>query len=551
MLLTRRRYQPPIGTAPAGIPAQLKRYDGGSGNARFRGAVPFAKGVLTSSEGVSAFRILVNGVEPAGGVFAKLLDTRHRDGSYRSVYVEFDAECAPFEEIPCVVHLGMSRTVPDMEAPADAVELSPRSWQAAATLFGITDDQYLCDAEIVPMPLVPLRHPGIPDNVREFLTTGHDIWNARTEAAKAAQYDEQYALACRYICTGNLDYLAECLRRHQSDNVPTTLTRMPFSYYIVSSTFDPGVDPGLMMNPSGYESTGDEAGRTGEQWSVGLTWFPIYVLTGWEYARIGLERCGAESMSDIGYSSVGSFGGDGSWVYPRQLSRRKLRGAALGATIEQHRHINLSSGVHFQRPGGAQVAVSMRTRVQALITRYKNLAASIVPGAGGVPAWIPENLWLCGPNALNGTYDMLPTFQFITAEALWITYNAGIDTRDEILAALDVIADLCLSQLRLAGNSTASGYPIYGMPYGLTNPPENTTAENGTYSIMTAWLYGWKWARQGDEAARDMCAHVLDIRHIRYALNAVEGFDRKTTGEIYYMAYHAAALLAGAPAVEE
>lgn len=532
--------------------ASLTRYDGSSGSTVFRGAIPFAPMMVQTVSDLNTMSVLVNGSEPLGGIYIKLLDGRHADGSYRSAYVEFTASCNSNETVPCKIKFATPRTVPDLVSPVDPVELSPRSWHAAATLFAVTDATYLCNARIMPLPLVPLTNPNLSAGVVNFLTTFHDSWATTTNQGNAG-YDDNYPLICRYIMTGNPAWLAQACERNQSDNTPTVRQQIHWSYYVAQSNFPaPGTTPAgfVVLNPASYSTSRIGGGEPAEWQDVSLTQFALYQLTGWEYAKIHIER-NATAYLAFGFSDYSSQSSQvaayspaatGNQGFPRQSMRWALQQGVLGAIIRMNRYIAVGASV-FKSPADpyGNANLSMATRVQNRITRLEDYANGLNIGVD-TPAWFPR-VWGVNP-ALYTPAPGIPNFQFATAVSLWIAYLNGVDTRNTIPTQIDVIADWLQSQMLLV-----NGY--WCMPYGMENPANITSsnANNNTLVVMCAWLLAWKWARTGNTTARDQYDALMAQTSIIYAANQTpvgpESPTRKNLGELWYLAYHAAALRAG------
>lgn len=540
------------------VVASIARYDGNSGSAVFRGAIPFAPGVITSESDLDNVRLLVNGSEPAGGIYIQLLNGRHSDDSYRSTYVEFTATCGTAETVACEVRINQTRNVADIGSPADAVELSPRSWQAAPTLFAITDAAYLCASKVAPLPLVPLTHPNLPSSVVTYLTTEMDRWNTATTQGTAG-YDEHYVLICRYLTTGNAAFLAEALERAQSES--STRTQIRWDYYLADSAVSwQGVD----FNPSNYtKTTGGTAGSPAEWQDHSLTHFMMYQLTGWEYGRLHIERNATSEVThgfgDQAESVQGSYTQDDNHAYPRQVFRWRLQQGVLGAMLRMNRYVKVGTDTFdpvFKSPTDAHgtAAVAMSTRVQNRITRLKALAEARVAGVD-VPSWWPT-IWGVTAASVNGTTPFsstskVPNFQFTTAASLWMANFNGIDTRSDLLTQLDAIADWVISQTFAPANGR------YVMPYQIVDPANPgtytgdcntvTVPTSGVYPAVLAWLYAWKYARTGNTTARDLYDAVCNRTHLYYCsqTDTDERLTRKQMGELFYLAYHGAALRAG------
>ena len=528
--------------SPDELSASLTRYDDASGVAWFRGALVFPQTgdwAVASEEDLLTRRILVNGEEPETGVYLTLLDGRHANDNYRSAFVEFQASCGSTETVTCTVtraeRVGMDRI-----APQDSVELAPLAWQRAPTLFAITDATYLCNADVAPMPLVPLDDPRMPAGTREFVTTGYDNWLATTTAG-TAQYDENYHLACRYVASGNVADLAAAIMRNASNNTPTVVQAAPWNYYVAGEEV---TWAGVNLNPAGYAALNPTGkGIPSEPYDTSLTQFMVYQLTGWEYSKLHIERNAAAWLSD--YQETLEFDPNGNtWGYPRQNYRRVLQQGVLGAILRMNRYVNTGDGIAFKHPDTVSPA-SMATRVQNRISRLKEVAEGYASPAE-IPAWWDDQrLWGVGKDEVNGT-DVVPApnFQFSMAGCFVMAHRGGIDTRDEIPTHVVKIASWTRGQAVNVGNAT-NGYPIYATPYEVQDPAALTPGENGVYTSDNAWLFALDWARTGSTAARDLFDHVFDERHLKFSLTQDETKTHKIRGEIFHMSMHAAAMRCG------
>jgi hypothetical protein len=520
------------------VAASLTRYDAADGSALFRGAIPFAPGVITTTAALDNVRVLVGGSEPASGLWIEALEARHSDDSIKSAYVEFTASCDSDESVACEVRIGQARTNADLGAVTNAVDRAPRAWQAAPTLFAITDAAYLCASRIAPMPLVPLSHPNLPASVVTWLTTEFDVWNASTSTSGNAQYDEQYPLICRYLCTGNPAFLAEACERNQSENTPTVRTRLPWSYYVADGTVTwNGVD----LNPANYpKMTGDPNGAGSEPWNTALSALMIYQLTGWEYGRLHIERdavAGRYSDFRVTTSQLSAWSLNGTtFGYPRQAYRWQMQGGVLAHTLRMNRYVDIGGGLAFKAPTDPHgtASLTIKQRVELVFDRLLAYNATVEAGVDGVPAWWPE-LWAVGKsNSIDS-----PNFQFVTLNVPWMAYLNGADTRASIPTQIDAVADFVQDQMVLNGS-------FWCINYGVTDPGALGTPNNGTFATVLAWLMAWKYARTGDTTARDRYDALSRQANVIYAApSGAEAVTRKIGGEMFYMAYHGAALRAG------
>jgi hypothetical protein len=178
-------------------------------------------------------------------------------------------------------------------------------------------------------------------------------------------------------------------------------------------------------------------------------------------------------------------------------------------------------------------------------------AASGVQGST-VPSWWPK-LVGSGVSNSNGSAasGYTPIFQFLTSIVMWMAYMNGTDTRASIPTNLDDIADFVRSQSPPSSVLAFNGYNFYGTNYTITDPSALGTPENGTFTTALAWLSAWTYARSGhtDTAARDFYDQICHDDHLIYieSTSQMEAKGRKIFGEVFYLAFHGAALRAGCP----
>src|SRR5262249_36681162 len=98
------------------------------------------------------------------------LGLRHADGSVKAVQIH----------VTLILSAGVTTSLkPDLGRPPRSFikPLPPKIDSArmrAPRLIACTDPWHLCASRIAPYPLVPLSHPGLPDQWRTFLATEFD-----------------------------------------------------------------------------------------------------------------------------------------------------------------------------------------------------------------------------------------------------------------------------------------------------------------------------------------------------------------------------------------
>lgn len=554
VLVRRGRVVPGVPSLPPNTyTAALKRFDDGSGEAEFCGVVSYAPGQvfsLADTDGMVIRKAATN-AEPSSGIFRALLDGRHSDGSYKSVFVALLDTVNDANEVPYTVQVtGGARVIPDRDAPLDPVEFTNRAWQLAPTLFGITDPAYLCACEVAPLPLVPLS--SMASSVQSFLTTELDAW-LTASSTEDAMYNEAYIVGCRYLMTGNLDDLAEMCQRNASNGDSGEYpVAFPFSYFVAQANLASWATYGeLNFNPANYGNTGNSYGWAGEPADNSLQMFLVYQLTGWVYGKLTIFKNamaagnGSVSVSDntqlAGYSTGGSY-----TTYPRQWFRAGLQQAVLAHILRFTQTVWLSDtgfGGFTINDAGAFPTVGGRTmaqRVQAMIDAMETHANDIT-----LPSWLPFHLW--GFSQAVISTPSVPNFQWITAFAtLLMAYKSGADTRSKVLTQLDQIAETVWGQQ--TGNSVSyNGYPIYGVPYALDDPAGLGASGSGVFNIDIAPLHAYAFARNNAQTTkRDRARYVWDARHIAYWNGSSHGVQLKSikmVGELFHMTAHGEALI--------
>ena len=542
---TRGRSAAPVAGTYA---AAIQRYDGSTGAAWFRGAWHFAPGVITTLADFDTCQILVNGSEPAGGIYATLLDGRHSDDSYRSVFVEFQATVNDASPVTCSCVFNTVRSVADIGSPQIATELVNRAWCLAPTLFGITDPSYLCASQVAPLPVVPLTD--MPASVQTFLTTELDLWNA-TNTLSDASYNEQYPLLCRYLSTGSMDDLAEAIQRNASNNGGGELSQqLDWNYGITDAAASYTPD----TNPANYAQSGSAVNDTGvmaEPQDAALTNYLVYQCTGWVYSKYHIWRnaiCnnGAAAFGD--YAETLTLVPDGNNDgYPRQNFRWSYMQGVLAHILRLDTELDFASYLQFKIGADTYgtASRSMAARVQRRSLRLAAYAATVVG-----PAWWVD-LWGTGEDNVDGTLSpRAPNFQYTTALSLAMAYLNGTDTTSAVYTQMDAIADWVWGQ-QTVNTITYNGYGIYGMPYEVTDPAGLPSGGSGTYAVGVAALYAWRYARDNTRTTeRDRIDYVMKAEHIAYwngASHQAETKSRKIYGEMFHMAFHAAAWRSGVP----
>jgi hypothetical protein len=550
MLRARQRVRggtPPIPPPPEGVTvvdAAIQRFDGGSGTAWFRGTIPFAPGVVEDASDLTTVRVLVDGSEPSSGLFIELIEGYHPDDSYKAARIEFQATVNDANPVTCEVRIGEARTVTDRTTAQNTVEFTPRSWQLAPTLFGITDATYLCNSRIAPMPLVPDDDSRIPAPLKAYITNGTRgfDWLAASTNSGLSQYDDPYAFYTRYLTTGDLSYMAEATARHASNNASgEKVTVIGFNYYTVTPDwpYDDQTYPNanavspVNVNPIGYTSV-NGPGSPNEPFNMTTSQLMTYWLTGWEYGRLHVERGGL--LSDFRWTQGTSAT---TFNELRNTVRRRLLTHIAAAVLDPQREYDFKSGNVF-RSGtaawGAEAAgKSQKERTVREMARHQLYRDTVL----APPSYMTPMLGFSTDAANNTNGSGTPNFQWEFGWVFVFAYLSGIVVDDDMLDEAQRYGEWLLTQvapLRTATN--LSNRQIYPMPYSSTDPAviaagtgtADTGNINGTYCMMVAPMFALLYALTGNTTARDLFDDLMVRADDQFNAFSTPGNDPGTVG---------------------
>jgi hypothetical protein len=505
------RAGPPEPPPPGVIDAAIQRFDGGSGAAFFRGTIPFAPGVVTTSADLDSVVVLVNGSEPAGGLFIELVEGYHSDDSRKAARIEFEATVNDANPVLCTVNLSGVRTVADRTTAQDTVEFTTRAWQLAPTLFGITDAAYLCNSRIAPMPLIPDDDPRIPAPLLTYATTFYDTLEAGVVGG-GAEYDEAYACHCRYLTSGDLAYLEQATTRCAADGRFSYYVPNPdFPYDTVSYPNANAIAP-VNLNPVEYATTnGSGNGIPSEPFDYSLSYLLCYWLTGWEYGRLIVEKNSAHKNTDYGWSLGTSAETLGAEV--RNTVRRYLLQGIAASGLHPLREIDMKGGLVYrsgtQAWGAEAASKTLDERAQRMMARHQLYRDTVL----SVPAWLPKMIGFNTDAANDQNGYAQPNFQFEFAWVFVMAYLNGTITDTDMLDEAEHYGAWVASQispLRTATNYHES--TLRTMPYLITPPATvadgtgtgDQSTTSGVYPLMTLHVLALHYALTGDTDSRDL-----------------------------------------------
>jgi len=539
LLLSRPRVVASVASPPPEPPsgatsASLTRYDSTSGTALFRGTIPLpptGPHAVVNAAGLANKRVLVNGVEPAGGIWIEALEPRHTNGNLKLAYVEFEATCGSSETVPCTVD-NAARTVPDRTALVDAVQRAPLAWCRQPTFFFVTDPAYRVSCRLTALPLVTMAtvQANCPAAWHASLTTEFDSrLDAVTPNSGTASYNMHYALMCRAEMTGNpADAVRGLAGFIDVDGVPNAGGHK-LSYYTPATE---SYSPAMRL---GSNQTGNQFGVGGEQWDLGPS-----LLLG--YAQTGAQQLGTSAELQ------GAFGGQAAAISAqwgaRYNLRRNVSNWLVGRLLGRTRTVQSIGGGWTWNPNALTPATELTNRLNTLETNANTLTT-----ANGVPTWL-QGFNLYGYSATAYTGNELASFQFgVAVYPLMGAYlNIAQDAR--ILTALDGIRDFLRSQLN--PYTHPSGFQSWAHPYAGADP--STLATTATAAFLTTIFssnFAFAYARNNaDTESRDIADALVDER--MWDRNVVAGgggetLSWKVMGEWIYMMPHSAAWRAGVP----
>ena len=560
----------PNATTPAptnAIALAAKRYDGASGSALFSGTVPLGPGQLRDSDlrNVSLWEGQVE-----RGVAIADLSPRHPDGSIKAVAIHSILDVSSGKSK--VLALRLDRP-PTARRPAPAtIDIA---WMKTPRLIGCTDAAHLCASRIAPFPLVPLTHRSLPDHWKLFLTTEFDgtdrdfpsygklrpyvqadvsypggYWGGN------ANYNVLSALYYRYLTSGDLDKLADahhCAQYAFGFNVKVNDLTYGNGAVRYASAFEGHAALENFITNFEYPTTPTQPVGTTE-WNSGFhaDMYVCYCLSAWPQAAGTLIPYGLRNL-------VGSWGGGQTFGYPTASYDASQYGGRFDFRLNRDAEIyyamlslpmDLRWDIYYN-----VVAPSIRKN------RPKYLGFFQAKYFDSFEMWCQRfarghylhGIWGTAPSFVGaygsgpGTY---PNFQGITFFNVVLLLYLNFIQDSRVPEQMVKYARLMAAQTRGPVTAWRSGRSLYRMPYmmadGATMNSALATSFYTTAMLVPLWIYAWrvtgepKFLALADDHATNQ-AWVYDSNR------GSAGAGWKQLGEVYHMAYHAAAWRAGVP----
>lgn len=530
------------------IALSAKRYDGSSGTATFSGVVPFQPGQMTTSR-VSNISIW-NGTTELP-IYASSLSPRHPDGSVKCVLVQTSLTL----DSAATISLQLRLTVAPTAGTVSPITIDT-AWMQEPTLLACADAMHMCRSRVAPAPLIPTDHPNLPAKWKTFLTTQFDSldndWPTFGNAVNAhrngrrwadggnANYNNVSAAYYRYMTSGDIDKLADA-NFMMTQSVQYNIRDLTHGNGAMTET---GSGNPYNTDVEGYGV--DSLALYGlSEWNSGFRadMYICHCMSGWEQAKRTLIANGAR-----GYNS---HQGD-AFPYGARFDWRLNRtGALFYGLLSEPLDLTYSIPQVFS----VDVPNIMDNR-QAWLDRI------VVNHFDKPKAWSEKfdpddyrhGVWGCAPEFGNGngTYE---NFQAVTVfnDLIYAYLNFVQDSRvpDGLLKLCDLIYD---QTQPFFPNAFGRAGQLYCCPYMMQDPASLpvTLVEGdgdnpspwsvGTTNVMMAWAYAYT----GDNKYLPILDAHADVASWVYQSNlGSAGNGYKQIGEVYHMAYHAAAWRAG------
>jgi hypothetical protein len=498
------------------------------------------------------------------------LGPRHPDGSLKVIAIHSALELSSGTTKTLTLVFDRARRLPPPTAPR-----IDSGWMRAPRLIACTDAAHLCASRIAPYPLVPLTHPRLPQGWKTFLMAELDgtdpdfpcYGNLRPYVQADAQYPAGYwggnanynflsALYYRYMTSGDLDKLAEahhCAQYAFGFNVKVQdltygngLVRYasPFNGHRALENFSTNFD---------YPSTPTQPLGTTE-WYSGFhaDMYVCYCLSGWPQAAGTLIPYGIRNL-------VGSWGGGKTFGYPTGSYDASAYGGRFDFRLIREAEIyyamlNLPMDLRWDLYYTV-VAPTIRNN------REKYLEYLQAKCFDSFEAWskrFPQGHYL------HGIWGMAPSFSgaFGSGPGTYPNFQGITFFNTVLLLYLNLIKDprvpdqmvkyarLMAAQARGPVAAWKSGRPLYRMPYMMTDGakmnPAAATSFYTTGMLVPLWVYAWRVT--GDPRMLALAdAHATHQAWVYDSNQGSAGVGWKQLGEVYHMAYHAAAWRAGVP----
>ncbi len=544
-----------------------KRFDKGAGTAIFSGTVPLLPGQLHES-GIGSVSLWEGSVERSLA-FADL-GPRHPDGSLKAIAIHASLELSSGQTKTLTLALDRPRKL----APPTAARIDS-AWMRAPRLIGCTDAAHLCASRIAPYPLVPLNHPRLPQAWKTFLSTQFDgtdpdfpaYGNVRPYVQSDTKYPAVYwggnsnynflsALYYRYLVSGDLDKLADahhCAQYAFGFNVKVQdltygngLVRYasPFGGHRALETFTTNFEyPSTLPQPLGTT-----------EWNSGFhaDMYVCYCLSGWPQAAGTLIPYGIRNL-------VGSWGGGKNFGNPTGSYDASGYGGRFDFRLSREPEIyfamlNLPMDLRWDMYYTV-VAPSIRSNREKYL---EYLQAKCFDSFESWSKRFPQGhylhgIWGMAPSFAGafgsgpGTY---PNFQGITFFNTVLLLYLNLIKDPRVPDQMVKYARLMAAQTRGPVKAWKSGLPLYRMPYMMTDGakmnPAAATSFYTTAMLVPLWVYAWRVT--GDQHMLVLAdAHATNKAWVYDTNLGSAGVGWKQMGEVYHMAFPAAAWRAGVP----
>ena len=504
------------------------------------------------------------------GVAVADLGPRHADGSIKAVTIHSILNVSSGSAKTLTLRLDHPRTV---RAPSpQAIDIA---WMRAPRLIGCTDAAHLCASRIAPFPLVPLTHPRLPAQWKTFLTTEFDgrdpdfpcYGNLRPYVQADVKYPAGYwggnsnydflsALYYRYLTSGDLDKLADahhCAQYAFGFNVSVNDLTYGNGTVRYASPFEGHAALENFVTNFEYPTTrGQPLGTT--EWNSGFhaDMYICYCLSAWPQAAGALIPYGIRNL-------VGSWGGGQTFGYPTANYDASSYGGRFDFRLNRESEVyyamlNLPMDLRWDMYYQVQ-APTIRTH------RAKYLGYFQAKCFDSFEAWcrrFPRDhylhgIWGMAPSFAGaygsgpGTY---PNFQGITFFNLVLLLYLNFIQDARVPEQMVKYARLMAAQTRGPVTAWKSGRPLYRMPYmmanGATMNPAAATSFYTTGMLVPLWVYAWRMTGEPRMLAL-ADAHATHQAWVYDSNLGTAGNGWKQLGEVYHMAFHAAAWRAGVP----
>ena len=549
------------------IALAAKRYDRGSGAALFSGTVPLHPGQLRESQ---LGRVSLWEGEVERGAAITDLTPRHPDGSIKALAVHSMLNVSSGKAKALTLRLDRP---PAVRAPSPGtIDIA---WMRAPRLIGCTDVAHLCASRIAPYPLVPVTHPRLPAQWKAFLTTELDgtdrdfpcYGNLRPYVQADEKYPAGYwggganynflsALYYRYLTSGDLDKLADahhCAQYAFGFNVSVndlTYGNGPVRY---AAPFEGhGADDPFTTNYEYATTKTQPLGTT--EWNSGFhaDMYVCHCLSAWPQAVGTLIPYGLRNL-------VGSWGGGQTFGYPTASYDASWYGGRFDFRLNRDAEIyygmlNLPMDLQWDLYYHVDAPTIRKNRAKYLGFFQAKCFDSFETWCHRFPeGHYLHGIWGTAPSFAGangsgpGTY---PNFQGITFFNLVLLLYLNFIPDSRVPEQMVKYARLMAAQVRGPVTAWRSGRPLYRMPYmmadGKTMNPAAATSFYTTAMLVPLWVYAWRVT--GEPQFLSLAdAHATHQAWVYDNNRGSAGAGWKQLGEVYHMAYHAAAWRAGVP----